>query len=103
MALMDISVVPVGTGSTSVSSYVAQAQRVLADSGLEYQLTPMATVVEGPLPELLALVERLHETMAAAGARRLVTTIRLDDRRDRQGTMEGKLASVRARLEEEQA
>jgi uncharacterized protein (TIGR00106 family) len=101
MALMDISVAPLGTGSTSVSAYVAEAQRVLAASGLKYQLTPMATVVEGPLPELLALVERLHEAMVAAGALRLVTSIRLDDRRDKPGTMAGKLDSVKAHLQKE--
>ena len=101
MALMDISVVPVGTGHTSVSAYVAEAQRVLATSGLEFQLTPMATVVEGPLPELLALVAKLHEAMAAAGVDRLVTTIRLDDRRDKPGTMRSKLDSVKAHLQKE--
>jgi uncharacterized protein (TIGR00106 family) len=98
MAVMQISVVPVGTGSTSLSAWVAEAMRVVQASGLPHQLTPMATVVEGELAELLRVAQRVHEALFEQGAQRVVTHIEIDDRRDKPATMESKLASVRAKL-----
>lgn len=101
MAMMDITVVPLGTGSPSVSEYVAAAERVIRASGLKSVLTPTSTVLEGPLEELLALVPKLHEALVEKGAQRVVTTIRLDDRRDKELTFEGKLQAVERKLEGE--
>jgi len=101
MAMMDITVVPLGTGSPSVSEYVAAAERVIRASGLKSVLTPTSTVLEGSLEELLALVPKLHEALVEKGAQRVVTTIRLDDRRDKELTFEGKLQAVERKLEGE--
>ena len=57
MAVCSVTVVPVGTGSTSVSPYVARCQEVLAGTeGIKYRLTPMSTVIEGDLETVLATV-----------------------------------------------
>lgn len=98
MAVVQFSVVPLGTGSTSLSTYVAQVQKALADSGLKSQLTPMGTVLAGPLDQLLAVIRQVHELPFAAGAGRVMTLINIDDRRDKPGTMEGKLRSVRDKI-----
>ena len=99
MAVVSVSVVPVGTGSTSVSAYVARCQEVLgAREGIEYQLTPMATIIEGDLETLLAVVAELHVVPFEKGAQRVLTTIMIDDRRDKETTMAGKLESVRRKL-----
>jgi len=96
MAIIDISVVPVGTQSSSVSKYVAGAIKIVQnESGIKYQLTPMNTVIEGDLEHLLNLAKRMHEFAFGAGVVRVVTTIRIDDRRDKPLTMEGKLNSVK--------
>ena len=61
MAVCSISVVPVGTGSTSVSPYVARCHEILKGArGVKYQLTPMATILEGELGRLLEVVLELH-------------------------------------------
>lgn len=102
MAICSISVVPVGTGSTSVSAYVADCQKILAEmEGVKYQLTPMATILEGELPVLLDAVRRLHRVPFERGAKRVLTTVALDERIDADVTMAGKLASVRKRIEKE--
>ena len=45
MAVCSISVVPVGTGSTSVSPYVARCHELLKGAkDVKYRLTPMATI-----------------------------------------------------------
>jgi uncharacterized protein (TIGR00106 family) len=95
MAIIDISVVPVGTQSPSVSRYVAGAVRILENEpDIKYELTPMNTIVEGELGKLMSLAQRMHESAFDAGARRVVTTIRIDDRRDKPLTMNGKKRAV---------
>ncbi len=98
MAVMQIEILPLGTGTPSVSSYVAQAMKVVQESGLPHQLTPMATVVEGEVDELLDLARRIHEVPFEAGAQRVVTIITIDDRRDKPLSMQGKVRSVEEKL-----
>lgn len=99
MALMDISVVPVGTESPSVSKYVAGAVRLLKNEpGIKYELTAMNTIIEGELDKLLAVALKMHRSAFSAGAKRVVTTIRIDERRDKPLTIEGKVRAVREKL-----
>lgn len=99
MAICSVSVVPVGTGSTSVSPYVARCHEVLESiEGIKYQLTPMATILEGDLAVLMDVVQRLHRVPFERGAKRVLTTLIIDDRMDAQLTMDGKVESVRRKL-----
>ncbi len=99
MAMIDISVVPVGTKSPSVSQYVAGAVRILQNEpGIKYELTAMNTIIEGDLEHLLALARRMHQSAFDAGVERVVTTIRIDERRDKPLTMSGKIAAVKEKL-----
>jgi len=91
----EISVVPLGTGSTSLSQYVAACMQVLdGRKDVSYQLTPMSTVIEGPLDKVLEVTRLLHEVPFAEGAFRVLTTLKIDDRRDKPVTMAGKVGSV---------
>jgi len=83
MAVMEISVVPVGTGSPSVGDYVAGCLQILEEEGLRYELTAMGTQVQGEVRKLLEVAQRLHEVPFRMGALRVVTTIKLDDRKDK--------------------
>ena len=99
MAIIDISVVPVGTQSPSVSQYVAGAVRILkSEPGIKYELTAMNTIIEGDLGQLLALAQRMHQSAFDAGVKRVVTTIRIDDRHDKPLTMNGKIEAVKDKL-----
>jgi len=100
MAIVQVTIVPLGTGTPSVGEYVASVHRVLqeATENIRFQLTPMSTILEGELDDLLAVVRRMHEVPFGSGARRVSTTITIDDRRDRKGTMEQKLKSVEDKL-----
>jgi len=100
MAIVEVSVVPLGTGSTSLSEYVAQCQQVLENEpGIDYQLTPMATVIEGDLDQILKVVRKMHEVPYDKGAQRVVTTIKIDDRRDLDASMEQKISAVKQKME----
>lgn len=99
MAIVEVSIVPVGTGSTGISSYVAGCVKVLQDEkDLRYQLTPMGTVIEGDLDLIFSAIRKMHEQPFISGAGRVLTTIRVDDRRDRKATMNGKVAAVEQKL-----
>lgn len=100
MAIMEISILPLGTASTSISSYVADCiKEVETSSGdLRVELTGMGTIVEGDLEELLALARRMHEVPFKNGAKRVVTTIKIDDRRDKEASSDQKVHSVKEHL-----
>lgn len=100
MAVVEVSITPLGTGDPGVSRYVAGCLEILKGSGLVYQLTPMGTIMEGSLDEILNIVRKMHESPFHAGAQRVSTLIKVDDRRDRQGhTMAGKVQSVLEKME----
>jgi len=103
MAIVDITVIPVGTQSPSVSVYVAEIQKLLAhyekQGKIRYQLTPMNTIIEGELPILFEVIQEMHEAPFAKGILRVCTNIRIDDRRDVSRKMEDKVEKVRSLLE----
>jgi uncharacterized protein (TIGR00106 family) len=92
----EISVVPLGTGSASVSEYVAGCMDVLiGNSGVKHRLTTMGTILEGPLDQVLKVTRAMHEVPFKQGALRVVTTLKIDDRCDRKLTMQGKVNRVK--------
>ena len=99
MAVVEVSIVPVGTKTPSLSAYVADCLKILESAGdVKYELNPMGTVLEGELDRVLALVRQMHEFPFTDGVKRVVTTVRIDDRRDKTLTMSGKVAAVEKRL-----
>lgn len=99
MAVVEVTIMPLGTGSASISQYVADCHKVLQeDQTLKVALTPMATILEGDLDRILAAIRKMHEVPFAAGAARVSTSIRIDDRRDKTLTMQGKLQAVEEKL-----
>ncbi len=98
MAIVQFSVVPLGTAGTSLSSYVAQIHQALEHCGLVHELTPMGTIIEGPLDRVLDVIKQVHELPFNAGASRVMTLVNIDDRRDKQATAADKVASVRVKL-----
>ena len=100
MAVCQIEVVPVGTGSPSVGDYVAEVLKVLEEQfqDLKIELTPMGTVLEGDLDRILEAVKAAHQAPFRQGAQRVVTTVVIDDRTDKPLTAHGKIASVKKRL-----
>ncbi len=98
MVIAEISVVPLGTGSPSLSRYVAECVEVLQETGVRYTLTPMGTILEGTLEEVLEVVRLLHRVPFNKGVERVSTRIVIDERRDKDATAEDKVKSVQRRL-----
>ncbi len=99
MAILEISVVPIGTKGTSLSPYVADCIRVLQkQKKVNYELTSMGTNIEGKLQDLIEVALKMHEVPFKKGAARVLTTLKIDDRRDKKGTLEAKKKAVEKRL-----
>ena len=99
MAIVEISVTPLGLDKMGVSEYVAGCLELVRESGLSYQLTPMGTIIEGEAADLFPLLQRMHESPFAAGVKRVSTLVKIDDRRDGKHSMQGKVDSVLRKLE----
>ena len=100
MIIASLTVTPVGTETPSLSRYVAECARVLDEAGLKHTLTPMGSVLEGPLDEILEVVKKVHEIPFTQGVMRVSTRLTIDDRRDKDNTAQGKMDAVKMRLEE---
>ncbi len=99
MAIVEVSITPLGTATTSVSAYVAGCIQVARESGLNFQLTAMGTIFEGDLERIMACIRRMQEAVFAAGACRVTSVIKIDDRRDQPGcSMASKVAAVESKL-----
>jgi len=103
MAVVELSIVPIGVESTSLSSFVAGALKVLEATSLKYELTGMGTIITGDLDEILKTIRLMHESCFTAGSRRVLTQVRIDDRRDKVGSPEQKIKSVMGKLHKDKA
>ena len=58
----------------------------------------MGTILEGELTAVLEAVRKMHDSVFGDQIQRVVTTIRIDDRRDRESSVEHKIQSVVRKL-----
>lgn len=102
MAIVDVTVVPIGAGTTSVSQYVADIQKILMGykekNMIDYKLQPMSTIIEGELSVLFEVIQAIHEAPFQKDIKRVTTNIRIDDRRDKKVSMYDKVKSVESKL-----
>ncbi len=96
--IVEFTVIPIGT-DVSLSKYVAACERILAESGLSYELHANGTNVEGEWEQVMAAIKCCHETLHEMGVPRLSTLVKIGTRVDRDQKMNEKVAGVRAKLE----
>ena len=90
-----IQIVPLGTATTSLSHYVAACLDVVKQAqDISYQITAMGTIIQGPLERILELTQKMHEVPFTMGAKRVSTSLDIDDRRDMPATIEDKVRAV---------
>jgi uncharacterized protein (TIGR00106 family) len=92
-------VIALGRAEASASAYIAEIQRRLAaQDGVRFQMHAMGTSLEGSTADILAVVGQLHAVPFEMGIPRVYTVLKLDERRDKDQTLDDKVASVRALL-----
>ena len=93
--IAEIKIAPLGTATTSLSRYVARCLDIVKQApDVSYQLTAMGTIIQGPLERVFDLAQKMHEAPFTIGAERVLTSITIDDRRDKPATMESKVKAV---------
>ncbi len=98
MAILEISVNPLGTDEASISSHITRACKVVKDRGLKYQITPTATIIEGDLSQLMDVAREMHQTSLNNGVNRVVTNMTIDERTDKTMDMGKQVQSVSQNL-----
>ncbi len=94
--IAEFSVVPIGAGE-SVSPYVAECLKIVRDSGLKYEFTALATIVEGDYDQVLGTIGLCHKKVRSM-TDRVMTTIRIDDRKGAVNEIERKVKSVEEKM-----
>lgn len=96
--IVAFSIAPSGTGD-SLSAAVADAVRVVRESGLPYRTDPMFTSIEGEWDECMDVVRRACEAVGRHG-NRVSLVLKADIRPGRTGELQGKLDRLEAALEQ---
>jgi len=95
MAIVEVNIVPMGTPTASISSYIRDCYEVAKkESGIKSRMTPMSTILEGDLDRVMDVVKKMHKVPFDSGIKRVVTSVTIDDRHDKPTSMEELVDSV---------
>ncbi|MCF6155541.1 MAG: MTH1187 family thiamine-binding protein [Candidatus Brocadia sp.] len=95
--IAEISVVPIGKG-IDLASYVAKIVEIIDESGLDYKLNAMGTVIEGESDRVFDLIKKCHNKMLEI-SERVYTMVKIDERKDKKVKMlEHKVQAVEKEL-----
>ena len=96
--LLEFSMFPSDVGE-SKSLYVAQVLKVVKESGIAYQLTPMATIVEcTSLRQAFELVEECYHALEKMGCNRVYSVLKFDIRKNCSNRLESKIQSIEEKI-----
>jgi len=93
--LVDLSIIPIATKSTSASKYVKKALKIIKRNKLKFYAAPSMTIIEiGSFPELSKLLEQFYSEILGKDVKRMETILKIDVRTDKPNTIENKLKAV---------
>ena len=94
MLIAETSIYPISEG-TSLSRYVKAAVEAIESTGLKTQTCAMGTAIEAEtLDDIFDAVKKGHDAILDMGAKRIVINLKVDDRLDKDASMEKKLRSI---------
>lgn len=92
--LLEFSMFPTDVGE-SKSEYVSAVVKYVKESGYDYQLTPMATIVELPsMSEALNLIKECYEVLESKNCNRIYSVLKFDIRKNKTNRLYEKIKSV---------
>jgi len=94
MALLEISVIPIGTDNSSIGEIVTESCKTIEGKQLEYKITPTSTIIEGTLDDLLDIAKYMHSSPFKSGVDRVITSIKIDERHDKKSHMDEMIEEV---------
>ena len=95
MIIAQLSIAPIGK-EVSVSKYVKLVIETLKKENVKFETNAMATVIETEdLKTLFDVVQKAHNAVVASGAERVITELKIDDRRDKAATIKSKINALK--------
>ena len=97
----EISITPIGTSETSIGKEIAAAYDAIRNITKlkKVTLTPMSTQIESDnLEDIFQAIHVAHNSVKSVGAKRLISTIRIDERLDKPNTLDDKVQSVETKV-----
>lgn len=96
--VVEFNIIPLGRG-ICVSKYLVPALKEVERLKIKHQITPMCTIFEAKnVEEAFKVVKAAHEAVFKTGVKRVVTTVKIDDRRDIEKSMEDKIKSLTKKM-----
>ena len=94
--IVALSITPIGTGSPSVSEFIAESLKILDKyPDIKYDIDPMFTILYGDKERIFKAIIEMQEEMFKKGAKRVSTVIKMDERRDKEQSPEDKIESLK--------
>lgn len=78
--MIEFSILPINEDA-HLGKYITAAVKIVHESGLEYRLTPMGTIIIGEWEPALAVIRQCHEAVRQMSDR-VMTRIKVDDTKD---------------------
>jgi len=95
MVLAQISIAPIGKG-INVSEYVKEAIKTFQKYDVSYQINDMSTIIEtDDIDTLFSIIKEAHNAVLNKGVQRLITEVKIDDRKDKIVRLGDKSSSVK--------
>jgi uncharacterized protein (TIGR00106 family) len=95
--LMEFAMFPTDKGE-SVSEYVSKVIEYIRDSGYQYKLTAMGTIVETETIEQALNIIKNAYTLLEPYSNRIYSTIKFDIRKNKSNRLEGKIKSIEEKI-----
>ncbi len=96
--LLEFSMFPTDSGE-SKSAYVSKVIKMIDQSGVNYQLTAMGTLIEtATVADALGIVQKAYETLEAEGCNRIYSSLKFDIRKGKENRLTTKIQSVEAKI-----
>lgn len=76
-ALVSIQIIPRTKNGEDHIPYIDEAISIIINSGVKYQVNPLETTMEGDLPELLEIIEKMNERMVELGSPSVISQIKI--------------------------
>lgn len=93
MIVADFALIPMGSG-TSAAKYIRPVFDMLKESGVKFVPGPMSTSVETKtFDELFEIIQNANKKLAEMGVQRVITTVNIDYRMDKDTSIDSKLAA----------
>jgi uncharacterized protein (TIGR00106 family) len=95
--LLEFAMFPTDKGD-SVSEYVSRVIKMIDDSGADYQLTPMGTIIETEeMSSALEFIQKAYDILSPE-SKRIYSTVSFDIREGKSGRLKQKIQSVENKI-----